>query len=46
MKFQGLRFLSLILYILLGHFVSRHRQLLRSYSINVRLMNVCRALLE
>jgi len=32
MKFQVLRLLSLTLYILLGHFISWHWQLLRSYS--------------
>jgi len=42
MKFQVLRFLSLILYILLGLFMSWCWQLLRSYSVNVR----CGALVE
>jgi len=42
MTFQVLRFLSLILYILLGRFISRHLQLLRSYSVSVR----CGALVE
>jgi len=46
MKFQVLRFLSLILYVLLGCFTSRHWQLLRSYSVNVRQMNGCAALGE
>jgi len=46
MKFQVLRFLSLILYIFLECFISRHWQLLRSYSVNVRLPNLCGALVE
>jgi len=44
MKFQVLRFLSLILY--LERYISRHWQLLRSYSVNVRWMNGCGALVE
>jgi hypothetical protein len=46
MKFQILRFLHLILYILLRHFISHHWQLLRPYSVNVRWMNGCGALVE
>jgi len=46
MKFQVLWFLSLILYILLGHFILLHWQLLRSYSVNVRWMNWYGALVE
>jgi len=46
MKFQVLRFLSLILYIFLGRFIARHWQLLRSYSVNVRWMNGGGALVE